>query len=118
MKESYNSESDFESDFCKILTSHGWLALKLEGPRGWPDRTILSPDGEQFYFEFKNPNGKGVLSKAQLWWGEKLDEMRHNFFILDNVEEAENVLLELLGEEYVNYKMGPTPVPRGRTKLC
>ena len=117
MKASYKSESDFESDFCKILSDNGWLALKLTGPRGWPDRTVISPRGEQYYVEFKNPNNRGVLSKAQVWWGSKLEDMRHRYFVVDSIEEAENILFNWLGAKYVNHKMGTTPVPKDSTGL-
>ena len=106
MKDSYKNETKMEQDFCKILTKFGWLALKLEGPRGWPDRTVLSPDGNQFYFEFKNPNGKGRLSASQIYWGDKLQNMHHCYYVVDNVADANTILFQLLGADYVNYKMG------------
>lgn len=118
MKTKYNNESAFESDFCAILRDHGWQPLKLEGPKGWPDRTILSPFGEVFFFEFKNPNGGGRLSDAQKYWAEKLTQMDHYYVLVETVDQANDILFRILGADYAAYRMGTAPVPENSPELC
>jgi hypothetical protein len=41
------------------------LKLVIELARGFPDRTVLCPGGQVVFFEFKRPDGAGVLSRQQ-----------------------------------------------------
>ena len=107
MKDSYKNESAFEQDFCEILRNFGWETLKMDGVRrGFPDRMLLSDDGLVIFVEFKNPNGSGKLSPAQEHWLEKLDSMDQMVAVVETIEQAEDILLRLLGADYVNFKMG------------
>tara|TARA_Y100001973_G_scaffold82631_1_gene122211 strand:+ start:917 stop:1234 length:318 start_codon:yes stop_codon:yes gene_type:complete len=99
MKRSYINETKFEQDFCKCMKESGWQALKLEGPRGWPDRTLLSPEGDIYFIEFKNPNGLGVLSPAQSYWMKKLEDMRFKCYVINDIKQAESILSYLTGED-------------------
>lgn len=66
-------EAKVEADIVAWATSMGGVALKLklEGVRGFPDRTILLPGGILLFVEVKEPKG-GVVSQQQKDWIKKL----------------------------------------------
>lgn len=39
------------------LATHGLWAYKLQGPSGWPDRTVPLPGGGVLFLEFKSLRG-------------------------------------------------------------
>lgn len=46
-------ESELEQKCCKIAKLEGWLALKVEKLRGYPDRLFISMSGRVVFVEFK-----------------------------------------------------------------
>lgn len=64
-------EKHDEQKFMRWCEEHNYLCLKLQlaNKRGWPDRTIITPD-RVIFMEFKTP--VGVLSPHQKHWIKKL----------------------------------------------
>ena len=60
------SEKNLQAKCLKRARLNGWLTYKFASParRGVPD-VIMVRQGEVVFVEFKNPNGKGKLSKLQ-----------------------------------------------------
>lgn len=61
------SEKLLQNYFCKKVREAGGVAYKINGSahRGVPDILAIYA-GTTIFVEFKNPNGKGRLSKLQL----------------------------------------------------
>ena len=61
------NETTFETKCKKHAKGLGWLSYKFKSPsrRGLPDQLFINKLGFTIYVEFKNPNGKGVLSPLQ-----------------------------------------------------
>ena len=59
-------EADLERAVCQWAVDHGGEALKLkiDGERGFPDRTIFLPGGKILIAELKRP-GKNKRSEQQ-----------------------------------------------------
>lgn len=68
-------EKDAEDDCVAWCKAQGGLAvkLKIEGERGFPDRTLLFPGGLALFVELKTPRGK--TSKQQDKWIARLREL-------------------------------------------
>ena len=82
------SEADIENDFVKYAESRGCLAIKLriDGQRGFPDRTVITPRGRVLFIEFKKPGGQ--LSYHQQRWIRNLRSLGHVAFSVDNAQLA------------------------------
>lgn len=89
-------ESEIESKFVAYATKKGCNAMKLVmiHGRGFPDRTVLCPDGRVFFVEFKRKNKK--LSKTQIVLYRKLLELGFSFYVCDEIGQAEKYLDEVL----------------------
>ena len=46
-------ESELEQYCRKVAIEQGFILLKLQGNKGWPDRVLLSPWGDAVFIEFK-----------------------------------------------------------------
>jgi hypothetical protein len=88
-------ESDIEKAFVAYAESRGCRALKLriDGENGFPDRSVITPNGILF-IEFKRPKGK--LRAAQKLWQLTLDSMGFNVLVPTKIGEAEAFLAEYL----------------------
>lgn len=90
-------EKTIEDAFVAFAERHGCQALKLRihNQNGFPDRTVLCPDGMVFFIEFKTPEGS--WRAGQIEWRKKLTAL--GFIVLEVrvAGEAERFLEELLG---------------------
>lgn len=92
-------EKSIEQRFVALAKSRGWLALKLSGAIGFPDRTVLVP-GEGMlpatvvFLEFKTE--RGSPSRKQLWWLQRLREMGFHAAIVRSARDAERCVEEAL----------------------
>lgn len=61
------TERTLQKKCIDYARDNGILAYKFASPaqRGVPDVLFILPGGLTIYVEFKNPNGKGRLSKLQ-----------------------------------------------------
>ena len=89
-------EADIEKEFVAYCESKGCLCLKLilANGRGFPDRTVITPNGQVIFFELKRPGGK--LSAAQKKWISKLKENGKHVYVVDTIAEATKRLDEHL----------------------
>lgn len=67
-------EKELEQKCCKYARNKGFAAVKLEknGNKGIPDVVIIGKCGVCLFVEFKNPNGRGVISDEQKFWAKYL----------------------------------------------
>ena len=80
-------EKSFEKKFAKWCTGQGWVCLKLMADaRGFPDRTVITGDGDVFFLEFKTAKGK--LSVHQEFWIQKLLGLGCKVAVVRSFEEA------------------------------
>jgi len=82
-------EAKVETDIVAWATSMGGVALKLkiDGQRGFPDRTILMPGGIVLFVEVKKPKG-GVVSQQQKDWVRKLSDLGFVVIVATSVEQV------------------------------
>lgn len=90
-------EKLIEDAFVAFAEQKGCQAIKLriDGQNGFPDRTVLCPNGFVFFIEFKSPNGS--WRAGQIEWRKKIEVL--GFIVLEVrfAGEAERFLEELLG---------------------
>jgi len=80
-----------ENDFVKHCESLGYLCLKLriDGLDGWPDRTVITPQGV-FFVEFKSATGD--LRPHQRKWKRLLEAMGYTVCVARTLTEALHAL--------------------------
>ena len=80
-------ECDIERKFVKFCLDKGWECLKLRiaGENGFPDRTVLTPNGV-YFIELKRPGGK--LRARQRVWLDKLNNLGYKADYFDSLETA------------------------------
>jgi len=82
-------EAKVETDIVGWATSNGGVALKLkiDGVRGFPDRTILMPGGIVLFVEVKKPKG-GVVSQQQKDWVRRLTALGFLCIVATSLEQV------------------------------
>jgi len=88
-------EAEVEIAFVKFAESKGCQALKLriDGKNGWPDRTVITPQGV-FFVEFKS--AKGRLRPMQRFYKSLLESLGFVVLTPKLIGEAENFLKEFI----------------------
>jgi len=89
-------ESEIESKFVAYATKKGCKAMKLVmlHGRGFPDRTIFCPGGKMFFVEFKRKSKK--MSKTQILIHRQLAQLGFDYYLCDEIGQAEKYLDEVL----------------------
>jgi Holliday junction resolvase-like predicted endonuclease len=84
-------EADIENEVVAWCKANGGeaLKLKLEGQRGWPDRTILMPGGVVVFVELKH---KAKPSFQQLRWLARLEELGFTAGICHSLDDVKGLL--------------------------
>ncbi len=79
----------------KLCRKNDILCRKMESPSqaGWPD-LILIKNGDVLFWEVKNPNGKGRLSKLQLHTITEITDHGGHVNVIDSLEQAEEIIAE------------------------
>ena len=93
------SEQEIEEYLIKKTTELGCYCLK-QNPSllpGVPDELVLSLDGNHYFVELKNADGK--LSNAQIQTQQRLIKMHHNVFTLWNKKQVDDFI-----DKYILYK--------------
>lgn len=100
-------ESSAERAFRKWCQTQGCLCKKLilYGEKGWPDRTVLLPDGRVVFIELKRKRYISDTSAQQRFWIAKLKSLGHSAYVVDTLEDA---------QEIVRAHLHTTPVPANR----
>lgn len=95
-KAAVDEKVDIEKPFVKHAKSLGCTALKLIllNLRGWPDRTILCPEGRILFIEFKRP-GK-PQTPAQVKYMNLLKGLGFEYYVCDRPGQAEKILDDFL----------------------
>lgn len=90
------AETDIESDFVKYAKKRKCQAFKLIllNLRGFPDRTILCPEGRIFFIEFKRKNK--TQTPNQIKYQRILEGLGFEYYICDEKGQAENILDDFL----------------------
>lgn len=90
-------EVTIEDAFVAFAESKGCQAkkLRIDGENGFPDRSVLCPNGFVFFIEFKTP--KGATRAGQVRWHKKLSDLGFIVLVVRQAGEAERFLEELLG---------------------
>jgi hypothetical protein len=86
------SESEIENAFCKFAKSRGCSALKLIflNKSGFPDRTVICPNGRVLFIEFKKKGKK--LSAIQVVVKKMLESYNFSYYTCDEISHAESIL--------------------------
>ena len=91
-----NEKKDIEEKFVAYASNKKCKALKLIllNLKGFPDRTVLCPQGRVFFIEFKTPGKKaqGIQSK----WHTVLKSFGFKVYVCDNLTEAKTILCNFL----------------------
>lgn len=85
-------EVKIENRYVRYAEKRGCLVPKgnPEGRRGYPDRLTLCPEGKFFWIEFKRQGEKP--RPLQLSVHRKLRALGHKVYVVDNYEEAVEIL--------------------------
>ena len=88
------SEAQLEKATLRVLRASGALCYKFASPakRGVPDDIVLLKYGETVFVEFKNPNGRGVLSKLQEINIEKINSQGFKVFVVGSLKQADDFI--------------------------
>lgn len=97
---SHRLELDEELAFVRHVKRRGYKAEKLlrASERGFPDRTVLLPNGRTLFIEFKRRDGKGELSPQQVRTIENLRALGHEVHVLERSEDAIDIFEAALVE--------------------
>ncbi len=85
------SEADIENAFVRYVEDtyeFPCLKLRIDGQRGFPDRTVITPGG-LFFIEFKKGNNK--LEPAQRKWKRRLTRLNQTCVAANSVEAAVSI---------------------------
>jgi len=83
-------EKSIERQILNWCKKQGWLNLKLGGPKGFPDRSVILPNGRIVFLEVKKPGG--VVSHHQNVFKKKLNDLGHECHVVDSLAAAQEVL--------------------------
>jgi len=88
------TESDLESDVVKWAEARGGYALKLriDGERGWADRSIFLPNRQLIIPELKNPGKNDGGSVNQKKWVRRLSELGFPTAFCESIDDVERLL--------------------------
>lgn len=88
-------EKDIERKLVLKAKKRGCMSVKLVSAsfNGLPDRMILSPDGKAAFIELKSPGKKP--RPLQLKRHAQLRAMNFNVYVIDEMEQIEEVLDEI-----------------------
>jgi len=90
-------EVDIEKTFVKYAKTKGCQATKLIflNKKGFPDRTVLCPQGRILFIEFKK-KGKKPSAVQKLVMGRLLTRLGFEYHTCDEIGQAEGILDEFL----------------------
>lgn len=85
-------EKSIEAYFCKKGEFYNAKSLKLIlfCGAGFPDRTVLFPDGHIFFVEFKTETGR--FSRLQKYWQKILTDYGFRYYVCRSRKDAELIL--------------------------
>lgn len=86
-------ESTIEGQSRELAKKTGCVLLKIQAARGWPDRLLITPNGEVVWIEFKRP--KGVVAPLQLFYHQKLRTMQFQVHVVFSVDQFKSILEDL-----------------------
>lgn len=87
-------ESQIEGPVSAWAEEEGYLVRKLQYPgrRGAPDRMFARKPKGPIFIEFKKPGDKEKRSTLQAREGDRLLEAGCNYFYVDNIQDACDIL--------------------------
>lgn len=90
-------EHEIEKKVCQYVESYGGAALKLrcEGRNGFPDRTVILPNGKVIFIEFKTQNGR--LRSAQQKCIDDLHSLRQEVYVVRSAQDGYDLIDKLIG---------------------
>ncbi len=92
------SEAAIENRFVRWCQKQNIPCLKLAivNGRGWPDRTVLLPDGRIVFLEFKRPDGDGKVSAQQRATIAQLKALGHVAEVVESFERAVSLVVGMV----------------------
>ena len=96
-------EASIEDAFVKYAKSKGCKALKLIllNKRGFPDRTVLTPNGGILFIEFKKKGEK--LRSTQIPVKKILTDLGFEYYVCDEKGQAEKQLDRYISKNRKTY---------------
>lgn len=86
------TERVLQQKVLQLFKQAGMLAVKTDSTstRGWPDLTVITPEGQTFFVELKTKTGR--LSNHQKRIHEELTKRGAKIYVIRSLEEAEALL--------------------------
>ena len=86
------TETSIENEFVEYAKRNGCKALKLVylHGRGFPDRTVICPEGRVFFIEFKRKNKKQSANQKSVQ--KMLESFGFEYYVCDVMGQAEQML--------------------------
>lgn len=91
------TEASIEQACRRYAQSFGWVLLKIQGTKGYPDRLLISPHGRVAFIEFKRPGAVPSLLQQHILT--LLRQMGHRALWTDNLEEFKDLMFSMAFEQ-------------------
>ena len=91
-------EKETERRMCELIKKRGGLTYKFTSPNnpGVPDRIVITPAGEVWFVELKQPAGR--MAKLQKWQKSELEKRGANVRVIHGWEAAKAFVEEVMGD--------------------
>lgn len=85
-------EKNLQQKMMQLCKRHAILAVKVDSSssRGWPDLTMLLPDGTVLFVEVKTPTGR--LSELQKHMLGKIKQNNGKAYVINSIEGFRDLL--------------------------
>ena len=87
-------EAEIEFSARVIAKGNKCTLLKIQGVKGWPDRILITPNGNVAFLEFKTPLGE--LAPLQTHHLVQLREMGYPVFVPRSSEQFKQIMSLML----------------------
>jgi len=87
-------ERELQKKVINFCNNNAILAVKVDSTsaRGWPDLTVILPNGTVLFVELKTPTG--VLSKLQQHIHSKIKKQQGNVYVIRSLESFQTLVTE------------------------
>ena len=86
-------ESEIEGKCRDYAKKYGYFLLKIQNAKGWPDRLLLSHNGEVIWMEFKRPLGK--IAPLQAFYHQQLRSRKFQVEVVYSLDQFKQILVDL-----------------------
>jgi len=85
-------EKELQKKVINFCVKNDILAVKVDSTsaRGWPDLTVILPNGVVLFIELKTP--AGVVSKLQQHMHRKIQKQKGNVYVIRSLKDFQTLI--------------------------